>query len=486
MNNQYKMAKMYYDSKMYDVALGLAKKLLEKKFDKVKVFLLLGDIYKSLNKQKKAIKYFKKALKKDKNIYTYNSLAQAYNINGDFELAKDTLKESINKFKNYSEYKYELAGSCNNIAIIENKLFNLDEAINYAFMALKYDMTYMDSYISLARSYWLKKNITNAKLYLKMYMDKNPDDIMGYSYSTLLLASEEYKEGFKYYDYRLKQQLKDSAHNLLPYEMYQKFDDLKKHSLVIYQEQGYGDNIQFARYLHTLDKELNISILVNPKLYKLFKLNFKNFNIIKKVDVNIVDGKDLNENFDYKLPIMSIPYKFNKYFIDTKPYLKAKEKDIKNFKEKNIKKDKLNIGIVWNSSQKNNSYNEQRLLKLDDFKDLFKIKDTQFYSLQIDNKDDLKNHKNVIDLGQDFTDFYDTSVAISALDIVISIDTSVAHLAGALGKKTFVLYHSDILDFRWIVNNNKSIWYDSVEVIEFNKIKKAINTISNRLIELKQ
>ncbi|MEA3315480.1 MAG: hypothetical protein U9Q30_06475 [Campylobacterota bacterium] len=479
MNSQYKMAQMYYDSKMYDVALDLAKKLLKKDFDKVKTFLLLADIYKSLNKQKKAIKYYKKALKKDENIYTYNSLAQSYNINGNFKLAKDTLKKSINRFKSDIEYKKEISTICNNVAIIENKLSNIDEAISYAFMAISIDKEFIEAYITLGRSYWLKKDIRHAKTYLKMYLNKNPNDIdVGFSYATLLLASGEYREGFKYYEYRLKQKLKEhSTHNLLPYDIYQKFDDLKKHNLVIYQEQGYGDNIQFVRYLNNLDKKFNISFLVHKSLYKLFKLNFK--------DINIIQSIESDKKFDYKLPLLSIPYKFNKYFVESKPYLNVKKKDTKLFKKENIKKDKLNIGIVWNSSQES-QYNIRRVLKLEDLKKLFDIKDTEFYSLQVDAKEELEKYPNIIDLGKSFNNFYDTAVAISSLDVVISIDTSVAHLAGALGKKTIVLHHHDIIDFRWITENNKSIWYDTIDIINYNDISKIIKRISNKLIELKK
>jgi ADP-heptose:LPS heptosyltransferase len=175
---------------------------------------------------------------------------------------------------------------------------------------------------------------------------------------------------------------------------------------------------------------------------------------------------------------------FDKNFVDNQSYLKVKKKDVKEFSEKKLKKNSLNIGIVWKSS-KDSDYNSERILSLDSFNQLFSLKNIKLYSLQKDELEELDNYPKIKDLGSKFKNFYDTAVAISALDYVISIDTSVAHLVGALGKKGCVLHSDKIIDFRWDKVSGQSTWYNSLEIIKYHKVEEIMDNLVEKIKNLK-
>ena len=107
-----------------------------------------------------------------------------------------------------------------------------------------------------------------------------------------------------------------------------------------------------------------------------------------------------------------------------------------------------------------------RTLNISLFDSILNKKDIQFYSLQVKpSLDNYKQYSGMIDLGKTFNDFDDTAAAIKNLDVVITVDTSVAHLAGAMGVNTFMLLPY-CPDWRWFDNDKHTEWYDSVKIFK--------------------
>lgn len=156
------------------------------------------------------------------------------------------------------------------------------------------------------------------------------------------------------------------------------------------------------------------------------------------------------------LPVMSVPHFFNINKISSQKYLKVKEEDINIFKKEFLDTNKLNIGLVWKGS-KTSLIKDIKTLSLDEFEILFRNKNRVFHSLQIENNEELLKYKNIKNIGEEFRNFYDTAVAISALDLIISVDTVAAHLTGALGKKGFILNNKLQFDWRWDNTEEKSL-----------------------------
>ena len=165
------------------------------------------------------------------------------------------------------------------------------------------------------------------------------------------------------------------------------------------------------------------------------------------------------------------------------PYLHAKSVSDLIQKEQ---KDTLKIGLVWSSSRTNKDF-KNKYLGLEYFKSLFKLKGTKWYSLQVG--EDAKEIKilnlqnNLVDLSAHLTDFSQTASIINALDLIITTDTSVAHLCGAMNKRAFVLVPKPS-DWRWMQEGDMTPWYKSLKLFrqyESGKWDSVISEIENSL-----
>ena len=242
---------------------------------------------------------------------------------------------------------------------------------------------------------------------------------------------------------------------------------------MISDEQGLGDTIQFSRFVIELLKfTKKITFVVNSKLVKLLS------NIDKNIIV--IDYKDLKtNNFDYHLPLCSLPL-----------FLRIKDIGDINyyplyFNNKNkisFEKNDINIGLSW-SGNPNFHLDEYRSLSFKNFKDILNIKGINFFKLSqnVRNEEFLDYHSfsNLFDFGN--KSLFEISEVMKELDLVISSDTSIIHLAGILNVKSILLlnYNSD---WRWFENKKKTLWYPSVEIIKQN----TFNSWDNVFYELKR
>lgn len=238
-------------------------------------------------------------------------------------------------------------------------------------------------------------------------------------------------------------------------------EDIKGKTLLLHSEQGYGDSIQFIRFAPQLKEKFGCKIAVKCRegLKELFKT-------IDEIDV-IVDRSEETPAFDYQLSIMSMPFILDMKSIDElpkkMPYLKAIfDKDLEIKKEK----DKINIGICWSASLTGESY-EGKVFDLKFFEPLMNNPKINLYSLQVgDGSEDIKRlgfEDKIIDLTHKLIDFSKTASLINELDLVISSDTAVAHLTGALNKPVWIPLQK-IPDWRWTNKGETTKWYPSAKL----------------------
>lgn len=273
----------------------------------------------------------------------------------------------------------------------------------------------------------------------------------------------ELNEGFKLYEYRTKS-------NQLPIDFNQSLwlgdESIKGKTILIYSEQGLGDTIQFCRYIDMVSAlGADVIFAVEPPLYTLVKQ-------LSGVRKFIQKGESLPE-FDYHCPLLSLPLAF-RTSLETVPhhnaYLKA---DINKRKiwEKRLGSDSvLKIGLAW-SGLSTHANDHNRSIPLD--KLLPYLPEGYKYiclqkELQESDKTILDNNSNIQFFGDELIDFSDTAALCDLMDMVVSVDTSIAHLSGALGKPTTVLLPF-IPDWRWLVNNDNSPWYPSMYLLRQEK-----------------
>jgi hypothetical protein len=255
---------------------------------------------------------------------------------------------------------------------------------------------------------------------------------------------------------------------------------------LIHCEQGLGDSIQFVRYLSNV-VELGASVI--------FQVQRPLLSIIASMNlpVKLIAKGDPLPAFDAYCPLMSLPSVF-KTVVDTIPavipYLVADQGKVEKRKQQFELSDQTRVGLVWSGSvdHKNDA---NRSISLDKMLSLLDLP-IEFHSLQKEyRKDDLvildrdaRIHRHEDELN----DFDDTAALIETLDLVISVDTSVAHLAGAMGKQIWVLVPY-VPDFRWLLDRDDSPWYPTLRLFrqdERREWRSVLNKVKTALENLKK
>ncbi|WP_417782741.1 tetratricopeptide repeat protein [Terasakiella pusilla] len=223
--------------------------------------------------------------------------------------------------------------------------------------------------------------------------------------------------------------------------------------LLVYWEQGLGDTLQFLRYLRLIDTQGGQLIFSCQKpLHRLLER-------LTGVDRLVIGETDL-QDVDLVVPLLDLPHLFNTT-LDTIP---ACDPDL--LVPPLVRKEQnLTVGMCWKGSGTHvNDFN--RSLTLDLLAPIFKT-DHSFVSLQVahDQSEVISELSpyDVEDLGSGFSDFFDTYKALEKLDLVITVDTSVAHLAATMGKPVWLLIPF-VSDFRWLKERDDSPWYPSVRL----------------------
>lgn len=467
LNKTYNEALNFYQTKNYDEAISLCNNILQTNPEHFHTWNLLGNIFFTLNEFENSKEFFITSIELNPNFI------EAYFMLGNLLFANNLYHDAIEIWKEALKINASHSVIYSNIALSYIKLNNYTKAKKFIDLALKFDSKNEDAYIYLSDICKNENDFKNFEKNLKIAIKINPTNPQtNFDLSYIYFLKKDYKKAFFHFEFRTVFDEHKHEYNYLPFNKYN-FQNLKNKSLLIYHEQGFGDNIQFIRYLNKINCK-NIYVGIQNSLSKLFSYNFPN--------IQFKDIIHTSDKYDYMLPIMSIPYFFKLYDIDSSNYLKVNEKDIFEFRNKLINNNKLNIGIAWCGS-KTSKVSKSKNLQISDFELIFDDK-YNFYSLQIDENEDLLKYKDVNILGTNFKNFYDTAVAISALDLIISIDTSIAHLTGALGKKGFVLSNNNQFDWRWDNINNKSIWYNSIKVFKYTNIHDAMKLIKEEINEL--
>ncbi len=417
---------------------------------------------------------------KDSHLY-YNELAKKAISSNDFKKAKEYLIKALSLNPSSFEALFNLAA----ISFLEREY---KEAIKLFEKALRLKPSSSEVYYNIALIYQEINEFKKAEKYYKQALKLNPNDVnILYNLSFIYLTKGDYKKGFEYYRFRYHPSLLKRQTFIPSFEkLLTKGVDFRDKRLFVYREQGLGDMIQFIRFLPFFQKEAKEILAFMPKsLNRLFSYNYPGISFVD-------DDKDID--FDYHFPLMesayilgidkdNIPYK--------EGYLKVDPKDSEDFKNRYIKTDKKRVGVVWrtNLSDKNDIMTkirskEKREVSLENLLNFLKDLDISIYSLQKEESGEEKRlleSFGAISLDETLKDFYDTALAIDNLDLVITIDTSVVHLSGAMGKKTLLLSPFNN-DWRWGEDEKRSSWYESVYIFKQDQNgswEKALKEIKN-------
>ncbi len=328
----------------------------------------------------------------------------------------------------------------------------------------------------ISRLYLEMKDYPEACKYYKKLIKIYPGNLQAnFDLSFIYLLKRDLKKGFRYYEKRFG--FEDFNH-ILTNKYPKNIKNLNDKKVFIYWEQGYGDTINFIRYVNeVLCYTKEIDIFIQKPLIRFMQYNFKSINFVDEIDYK-------NKKYDYIIPLLSLPYILKlDAFVPLTKYLKIRKKD----KSKKNKDKVLKIGLCWQGEYKNKR-DYYRSFEIDEFLKLLSniddkySKNIKLYSLQ---KDLTIKNKGVINLGTNFSDFYDTAVAVDKLDLVITVDTAICHLSASLGKKTYLL-NAYLSDWRWGLELYKSDLYTSIQYFRQEKKgswAKPLNQVVEKIVE---
>ena len=235
-------------------------------------------------------------------------------------------------------------------------------------------------------------------------------------------------------------------------------------SILIGYEAGHGDMIQFCRYVTVL-KDMgaaSITMICHPPLKTLFK-SLEGVDSIISFDEPIPSA-----GWDFWTPLLSIPY-YCKTRIDSIPaeipYLHATTSCIEKWAHL-LPKDGLCVGLVWKGNPLFENDADRSITSLDVLAPLWSVVGVNFVSLQKGSGENevmqLPAGRSIINIGPQLRSFADTAAVVASLDLIICVDTAIAHLTCALGKPCWVLLPKYKTDWRWLKDRTDSPWYPEI------------------------
>lgn len=430
-------------------ALRVSNEIVKKFPNEYESYLNLGNLFASWRLFPKAVEPYSRAIRlaPDKT-QAYNNIGVVYK-----ELGRN--EEALCAYQKALELNPNDSAALNNLGNLRRNMGDTQGAIDYLKRSITLNPNYADAYSNLGAVYKENKEFDCAIFYYQKALALNPEHTNAkFDIALMDLSNGHYENGWSGYEYRLKMNELLAKTHVYTSPLWQG-ESLHNKTIILQTEQGFGDNIMFIRYAPYFN-ELGAKVIVRTRI-ELVAL----FRSIQEVD-EIMCEEDPLPAHDFYLPLLSCPQRFKTllHSIPRKfPYLGSPEKSQFSFDQKS-----LHVGITWSGSPTNRGHKD-RYIGLKILSQLFDVDHITWYSLQIGEDSheiqSLHLHDTIIDKTELLTDFAQTAAFIQALDLVISVDTSVAHLSGALNKKTFVLL-SKPAEWRWMQEGETTPWYESL------------------------
>jgi len=456
----------------------------------------LGIIYSQKNLLDQALQFFNQciAINPDQPVI-YNNLGLTLKKLGRYSEAEMNFKKAIELNPKYGQ-------AFNNLGLIYEQLNYLPQAIDALRCAIEAQPNFLLAYHNLTALLVKTSRFTEAEKYLRQAIDLSPDCYETYrrlgvvlkkmrrlkeaelaflkaleladsdqavavrhALGVLYLLCGRFAPGWLNYEYRrivYEKHIYSPPTPQLRNIPYWQGESLSGKSLVLFFEQGLGDTIQFIRYLPQLSRVARkVAVIVQSELQQLlsYSLNHKMYD----------ENKLPDDSFDFACSVHSLPALFKtsaETMFSQVPYISADDKGTATWGNRLMKLSgghHLRVGVVWAGNPNHeNDYN--RSIPFAVFRQLFNMSQIDWISLQVGVRAaDLPLLPNVINLSSALTDFHETAGVIQNLDLVITVDSSVAHLAGAMGKRTWTLLPFDC-DWRWQLDREDSPWYPSMHL----------------------
>jgi tetratricopeptide (TPR) repeat protein len=424
----------------------------------------MGDTLCFLGQMEAGIENYRKALQcRPDMLEAYNNLGNALKAQGNLEAAVVNYRQVVRLKPDLAEAYYNLGST---LRLKEE----FDNAITHLRRALELKPQYAEAYNNLGLVFKNMGDIGQATEYFSQALRIKPDMAEAHwNRSFMYLLNEKFEDGWQDYDWRFRQVRWKTLYPH-PYSG-PRWDGSPSagKTLFVHDEQGLGDTLQFVRYLPMAKTRCATLIFETRK--SLIPL-LKGFPGIDQI-VSRSSSPHPDKNWDVYIPLLSLPKVFGstlETIPNQVPYLYADTQKTEYWRHR-LTGDGFKVGIVW-AGRPMHTNDHNRSCALRQFLPCAEIPGIQLIGLQkgaaAAQAAELPPKMNFVNFDEELQDFSDTAGLIENLDLVISVDTAVAHLAGAMGKPVWVLLPV-IPDWRWMMDREDSPWYPSMRLFRQKK-----------------
>jgi len=368
-----------------------------------------------------------------------------------------------------------------NLASALIKRGNTADALESFRNALTLDPTHALTLCNLGTHFETSGDRDSAIRCYQLALTSHPDSQLAqFSLSLQHLMAGNFAVGWQGYEARWGT---PQFRNLRPSRLQQQWrgEDIGGSRILLYSEQGLGDTLQFVRYAPMVAAlGANVVLRVQPSLVRLFSL-------IDPAITVVSTESDHGADVEWQCPLLSLPLAFRTDLTSIPrlvPYLQADPSETDAWAQY-IPAHGLRVGLVW-AGNPTHTRDKQRSIPLQYFAKVTQLQNVTCYSLQMGTatKELITSPLRIVDLSHNIKDFSHTAAILDNLDLVICVDTAVAHLAGAMGKPVWLLLPY-VGDWRWLRDRSDSPWYPTMRLFRQSAIGRWDEVVEQLELDLR-
>jgi tetratricopeptide (TPR) repeat protein len=372
---------------------------------------------------------------------------------------------------------------CNNLGLALRRLRRNEEALSWFDKAIDIQPRFADAFDNkLVALFHLHRFDELFALSARMKSLGLSNEVTEWNVSLARLLTGNFEAGWLGHQTRSK--LPSSKYPRFPQPMWLGGESVRGKTILIAADEGLGDTIHFARYVPMLAEQgARVLLAVQDPLHRLMS------DLSGASHCVSMSAMSTLPDFDLHCPISSLPFAFKTRLdtIPSEPYLPSPPGSLVQAWDTRLgPRTRLRVGLVW-SGDPSHMNDETRSIPLRTLSRILDV-DADFVSLQKAPRPSdaavLRERSDILDLTAELTDFTDTAALIACLDLVITVDTSVAHLAGALGRPTWILLPWTP-DYRWLLDRDDSPWYPSVRLFRQTETREYESVLDRVRDELR-
>lgn len=476
-----------------DGAVAACRQAIRLRNDFKQAYNNLGLAYKRKGQLQKAVSSYRKAIEIDPQ---YDKALSNLSM---LQVARDNLEAAADNARRAVSLRPDSPELHSNLGLVYNRQGRFEKALQESRKAITLSPDYVQAYNNLGTALMELGRFSEADEAFEMAISIRPDCAQAHHNRALvLLLRGRFQKGWAEYEWRWKNECFSTPLRPFPHKWWDGTEKVPG-KLLIWAEQGIGDEVQFAGLIRRItERGIEVIIECDGRLAPLLRRSFPGTVVVERTNPpsSLLEGRSIT----HQLPMASIPgvlglapdsvpmyFGIEKLFI--RPDKNKRERFRREYKNKT---GKLLVGISWRSG--NRQEGKKRSVDLEKWGLILNVEGTRFVNLQYgDCASELREVCNRFDVEivddervDPLKDLEDFAAQMAAMDLVISVDNSTVHFAGAIGLQVWTLLPS-VPDWRWMTGTDRSFWYPTMRLFRQAQRKKwepVISQVAEKLASL--